>query len=114
MAALGSAMDADVSEPGLPSCGAGGVVPGLGIWVRRRVSRGTVRRSCPPGCSMDPRFSSRYPPIRSPGVLPSRTSMARKTGSEPCESLPSRAEGRECVASLHVLFPIVILRYVHY
>ena len=66
VAAFGSAVDADLAGPGLPSYGAVGVVAESGVRVHRCISPGTVWRSCPPGCSMDPRFSSRYPRITVP------------------------------------------------
>src|SRR5512142_2038253 len=55
---LFAAVDADVSEPALPACGAVGVVAELGLRVQRRSSRGTVWRPCSEGCSVDPRFPS--------------------------------------------------------
>src|SRR5512135_1171520 len=55
-------VNADVSEPALPACGAVGVVAELGLRVQRRSSRGTVWRPYSEGCSVDPRFSSLYHP----------------------------------------------------
>src|SRR5262249_37547202 len=81
VAAFGSAVDADVVEPGSPSCRAVGVVAELGKWVHRRVPRGTIWRSCPLRCSMDPRLSTHAPPSRFPGVLPALCRTVEKKGS---------------------------------
>ena len=69
-------------SPSLPACGAVGVVAELGLRVHRCVSRGTVWRPCPEGCSMDPRFSSRYPLITVPwGATSPRSPNSRSSGA---------------------------------
>ena len=56
-----AAMDGDVAEAELASCGAGGVVAELALRVHRSTSRGRVWRPCLEECWMDPRLSSPYP-----------------------------------------------------
>ena len=53
-----AAMDGDVAEAELASCGAVGVVAELALRVHRCSSRDTVWRPCLEECWVDPRFSS--------------------------------------------------------
>ena len=58
-----AAMDGDVAEAELASCGAFEVVAELALRVHRHLPRDTVWRPCLEECWMDPRFSSPYPRI---------------------------------------------------
>src|SRR3954451_3705386 len=57
-----AAMDGDVAEAELASCGAVGVVAELGVRVHRWFPRDTVWRPCLEECLMGPRLSRPYSP----------------------------------------------------